>query len=392
MRPDPSWICLAMTTGQRVNSWIDNLHQIAARLLDLPLFMLLLFATLTVALMTFVAWRVGRANNRKRLLRILIASQALLLVCAGALAIDRKIAKLQDSLTEVRFRTSVEAMARVDELNKLQREDNEEREQLFFDLPKATNALTARFGQVEVSAIVYDRVTDVAQLHIAKPLIQAYLAVIDLENPSLQIKVGGSLKKKSLTSAFARENDCTLAINGEAGMSADANSGLGEWHGNLVEQGQTILREDENNPRPFLSFDRQNLAHFTSASATQRALRSDGFNVIWGRADAIVNGVVPNTPDNDRQPRTAMAIDQSGTHLYLLVVDGRQPRYSTGCTEAEVGEILSAFGAYNGMTCDEGGSSCVYFKQFGGITNIPSDNRGQERATYTHFGIALRHG
>ena len=39
---------------------------------------------------------------------------------------------------------------------------------------------------------------------------------------------------------------------------------------------------------------------------------------------------------------------------------------------------------------DEGGSSCIYLKKFGGIVNSPSDNAGEERPTYTHFGIHLR--
>jgi hypothetical protein len=39
------------------------------------------------------------------------------------------------------------------------------------------------------------------------------------------------------------------------------------------------------------------------------------------------------------------------------------------------------------MLCDEGGSSCFYIKKFNGIVNSPSD--GEERATYTHFGITL---
>ncbi len=61
-----------------------------------------------------------------------------------------------------------------------------------------------------------------------------------------------------------------------------------------------------------------------------------------------------------------------------------------GFTRAEAGNLLKAFGAYNGMLCDEGGSSCMYLKRLGGICNIPSDSRGRERPTYTHFGIALR--
>ena len=56
--------------------------------------------------------------------------------------------------------------------------------------------------------------------------------------------------------------------------------------------------------------------------------------------------------------------------------------------EEETRQLLRAFGAYNGMLCDEGGSSCMYIKKFNAIVNSPSD--GEERVTYTHFGISLR--
>ena len=85
-----------------------------------------------------------------------------------------------------------------------------------------------------------------------------------------------------------------------------------------------------------------------------------------------------------------MGINADGTRLFLMVVDGRQPRSSNGFTRAEVGEFLKAFGATDGMLCDEGGSSCIYLQQFGGIANVPSDFNGEERATYTHFGVSLR--
>ena len=54
--------------------------------------------------------------------------------------------------------------------------------------------------------------------------------------------------------------------------------------------------------------------------------------------------------------------------------------------------MLQALAAHNGMLCDEGGPSSIYVRDLGGICNIPGDNGGQERPTYTHFGIRLRKG
>ena len=84
-----------------------------------------------------------------------------------------------------------------------------------------------------------------------------------------------------------------------------------------------------------------------------------------------------------------MAINEAGTRLYLLVVDGRQPDYSMGFSHNDAGMFLKAFGAHDGMLCDQGGSSCMYLKTFGGLSSVPSGG-GRERPTYTHFGIALK--
>jgi exopolysaccharide biosynthesis protein len=203
------------------------------------------------------------------------------------------------------------------------------------------------------------------------------------------VKIGADFNDKTLTSAFARENQCSVAINGEAGATPSPNSGLGTWRGHMVQDGKVLLVEDSRIQRPFLAFDASNGVKFISAGAGERAVPADARNVIWGRWDVILDGAVSPTAMRDRQPRTAMAINREGTRLYLLVVDGRQPRYSTGMTRTEVGQTLQAFSADCGMLCDEGGSSCIYIKQLGGIANVPSDNQGQERPTYTHFGITL---
>ena len=127
-----------------------------------------------------------------------------------------------------------------------------------------------------------------------------------------------------------------------------------------------------------------------SSVFTNRSVSPTAFNAIWGRSDLLVEGEIRGSDFVNRQPRTAMAISQDGTRLFLMVADGRQAGYSGGMTLPAVGQFLKAFGAYNAMGCDEGGSSCIYLKKFGSIVNSPSDNYGQERPTYTHFGIHLR--
>jgi exopolysaccharide biosynthesis protein len=261
-----------------------------------------------------------------------------------------------------------------------------------FDVDALPRTLSALFGPTDVRPVLLDEATDVIRLQINNiqntgyPVV-AYLGIVNLKTPGLEVHVGGTLSLKTYTSEFARQNDCSIAINGEAGASPQNDSGLGVWRGNFMVAGKLLQKEDPTDLRPFLGFNQKNDVHFTPMAAKDRAIAPDQYNVIWGRLDAVINDKVQTENERDRQPRTAMGIDKDGSHLYLLVIDGRQQRYSVGFTRAEVGVLLQAFGCFNGMLCDEGGSSCMWIPKLGGLINSPSD--GEERPTYTHFGIAV---
>jgi hypothetical protein len=76
-----------------------------------------------------------------------------------------------------------------------------------------------------------------------------------------------------------------------------------------------------------------------------------------------------------RQPRTGVGVTASGKIL-LVVVDGRQTRWSLGPTVAEFAEIMADLGAVTALNLDGGGSSEMVVE--GEVVNRPSD--GHERA------------
>jgi exopolysaccharide biosynthesis protein len=73
-----------------------------------------------------------------------------------------------------------------------------------------------------------------------------------------------------------------------------------------------------------------------------------------------------------RSPRTGVGITASGD-LLLAVVDGRQPGYSVGMTQAELATLMIRLGAVDAMAMDSGGSAQMYAD--GRILNSPSDGR-----------------
>ena len=207
------------TFGDWINALIDNLLAFSDRLLDLPLFMLLGLAGTLAAALFFLLPRLRR-RWRKRLITALW-----ILAFFGVIILnDRKTLRLQNQLNDLRLRSVSDAAAAA-AAQPAPSPATSVRQNFLFDLAQARLALPPLFPQISLRPQIYDSATDVVNIYIPSPLIHAYLAVIDLTRPDLTIHVGGSLQSKSLTSAFAKENHCTIAINGEAGVSpaADAN-------------------------------------------------------------------------------------------------------------------------------------------------------------------------
>ncbi|MGE5641472.1 MAG: phosphodiester glycosidase family protein, partial [Byssovorax cruenta] len=119
------------------------------------------------------------------------------------------------------------------------------------------------------------------------------------------------------------------------------------------------------------------------------------YNAISGDRMLLEKGdIVPGLDDEELDPRTAIGINRNGRYLYVVVVDGRQPFYSSGATFQELAEIFKAQGAYFAMAMDGGGSSTLVVEGEDGsptIMNSPIDNYipGRERPVGNHLGIMI---
>lgn len=110
----------------------------------------------------------------------------------------------------------------------------------------------------------------------------------------------------------------------------------------------------------------------------------------------VIKGeIAPGLSDREMEPRTAIGINRNGRYLYLIVVDGRQPFYSSGATFTKLAQILIDQGAYLAMSLDGGGSSTLVIEGEAGqpiILNSPIDNYipGRERPVGNHLGIYVK--
>lgn len=111
-----------------------------------------------------------------------------------------------------------------------------------------------------------------------------------------------------------------------------------------------------------------------------------------GFYQVLEDGDVTAPEVGKRHPMTLAGVDESGRTLYLLVVDGRQPRKSVGMTPREGALWLQHLGADDGLHFDGGGSSTLVIRGEDGrpaVINRPVDARllYKQRVVANHLGF-----
>ncbi len=195
------------------------------------------------------------------------------------------------------------------------------------------------------------------------------------------------------TSKFLDGFNLQVAINGD---------GFEPWHsrapwdyyphsgdpvdaiGLAASRGEVYSAEEKGHPT--LYFSTSNKARFNQPFGKMH-------NAISGNVMLMRNGkALKNFVETGPQPRTAVAINQSGRYLILIVVDGRQPGFSMGTTLTELAEVVAYHGGHTAMNLDGGGSSALVVEGFLGqsdLLNSPINNNfpGRERVVGNHLGI-----
>jgi exopolysaccharide biosynthesis protein len=207
--------------------------------------------------------------------------------------------------------------------------------------------------------------------------------------------------KARTTSQFLDEFNLQVAINGD-GFSPWWSHSVADYYPHVSDPITPLGFSASNgdvywngqNPEdvgiePTLYISRRNVLSFNNKP-------DNVYSAISGDRMLIEKGkIVGDLDDEELDPRTAIGINRNGRYLYLVIVDGRQPFYSDGCTFRELAELLKAQGAHFAMSMDGGGSSTLVVEGEDGlprIINSPIDNYipGRERPVGNHLGIYVR--
>ena len=96
-----------------------------------------------------------------------------------------------------------------------------------------------------------------------------------------------------------------------------------------------------------------------------------------GFQSIVREGAVVVPPDGPQHPRTAIGVDDTGSILWLVVVDGRQSKYSEGMTLQELGGVMRDLGCWNATNMDGGGSSVMGLVGADGLLRVVNSPSGQ---------------
>ena len=124
--------------------------------------------------------------------------------------------------------------------------------------------------------------------------------------------------------------------------------------------------------------------------STQQAVAGNWMLLKQGQPTEIVQQQIIS---DDKKPYsyTIAALDATGTQLWLVLVDGKQPLYSEGMTLGEVTRFVQELGADMALQLDGGGSTTIAISSATGpqVLNAPIHTKipRQERPVANHLGF-----
>ena len=199
------------------------------------------------------------------------------------------------------------------------------------------------------------------------------------------------------TSRFVRDFDVQLAVNGGFFAPFWATSPLSYYprRGDPVNVlGYTVssgtLYSTDNAGFPVLCVRAEGTATIQQAPCAANAVQAIAGNELLVH-DGVVAANTRRVSASRLHPRTAVAVDAMGKRLWLLVVDGRQWRYSEGMSLAELADLAVSLGAEAALNLDGGGSTALVVQRDGRprVLNAPFHTRIplRERVVGNHLGV-----
>jgi hypothetical protein len=263
--------------------------------------------------------------------------------------------------------------------------------------------------QTNVSKRLFQGITYRRKFQSQPRPIMVHVVKIDLTAPGIRLMVTPG-KQESIesetdartTSEFLQEFKLQLAVNASFfhpfrevspwdyyPRSGDRVGAVGQAISNGVEYSFPLASW------PVLCISSQQKAQILSSTrcppGTTQAVAGSSLIVQNGKPIKVPMGAA----DSDgNYSRTAVAINRSGTQLWIIAVDDKQWFYSEGVTLAELAEMAIAEGADAALNLDGGGSTTLVAATKKGFQRLNSPVHTKipmrERSVANHLGIYAR--
>lgn len=194
--------------------------------------------------------------------------------------------------------------------------------------------------------------------------IVLHIAEIDLTAPGISFFVtpgqGNAQFPERTTADFLDEFNLQLALNGSFYRFDRGNDGILQPLGQTISNGVTYSNSRSNWPvLCFASSNQISIGAEECPAGTDHGLAGNVLLIQDGQPTNL-RSYFPGRANSRRlEPRTAVALDQTGETMWLVVVDGRRSGYSEGVTLAEFSQIIQQLGAHQAINLDGGGSTTL---------------------------------
>lgn len=234
------------------------------------------------------------------------------------------------------------------------------------------------------SLLVLDTENNLMIIGVAGNQFVGKLAIVKNPNQVELIKASRFGSVGEMVESIGQRTDSLVAINGSAFVDPEGHGSGGALNGVMLLDGEAYGTA-KNGYWKLVGMKNDNRMYISNYYQT-----NDVSNYRWGVEffpALIVDGqnVVDGTFGMGLQPRTAIGQSRNGDCM-MLIIDGRQPGHSVGCTVADCSKILERYGAYQAMNLDGGSSSVMWYR--GQL--ITRSSSVSKRGRYVPSGLVIR--
>lgn len=234
------------------------------------------------------------------------------------------------------------------------------------------------------SLLVLDTKNNLMVIGVAGNQFVGKLAIVKNPEQIELVKASSFGSMGEMVESIGQRSDALIAINGSAFVDPKGHGSGGTLNGVMLLDGQAYGTA-KNGYWKMVGMKTDNRMYISNYYQT-----NDVSNYKWGLEffpALIIDGqnVVDGTFGMGLQPRTAIGQSRNGDCM-MLIVDGRQPGYSVGCTVADCSKILERYGAYQAMNLDGGSSSVMWYR--GQL--ITRSSSVSKRGRYVPSGLVIK--